>query len=78
MIFNTFFDYILNESELIFFLHTVKYFHFFLSITNNSINYQSFVCKKFNVYKYCCTPMDPHIWPSKSRTTSSNIHTAPM
>ncbi len=22
-----------------------------------------------------CTPMDPHIWPSKSRTTSSNIHT---
>ena len=20
--------------------------------------------------------MDPHIWPSKSRTTSSNIHTA--
>ena len=25
-----------------------------------------------------CTPMDPHIWPSKSRTTSSNIHTAVM
>ena len=25
-----------------------------------------------------CTPMDPHIWPSKSRTTSSNIHTAAM
>ena len=23
-----------------------------------------------------CTPMDPHIWPSKSRTTSSNIHMA--
>ena len=23
-----------------------------------------------------CTPMDPHIWPSKSRTTSSNIHSA--
>ena len=23
-----------------------------------------------------CTPMDPHIWPSKSRTTSWNIHTA--
>ena len=22
-----------------------------------------------------CTPMDPHIWPSKSRMTSSNIHT---
>ena len=25
-----------------------------------------------------CTPMDPHIWPGKSRTTSSNIHTAAM
>ena len=24
------------------------------------------------------TPMDPRIWPSKSRTTSSNIHTAAM
>ena len=23
-----------------------------------------------------CTPMDPHIWPSQSRTTSSNMHTA--
>ena len=26
----------------------------------------------------CCTPMSPHIWPSKSRTTSANIHTADM
>ena len=25
-----------------------------------------------------CTPMDPHIWPSKSRTTSLNIYTAAM
>ena len=24
------------------------------------------------------TPMDPYIWPSKGRTTSSNIHTADM
>ena len=24
------------------------------------------------------TPMDPHIWPSKSRTSSKNIHTAAM
>ena len=23
-----------------------------------------------------CTPMDPHIWPGKSRMTSSNIHSA--
>ena len=25
-----------------------------------------------------CTPMDPHIWPGKSRTTSTNIHSAAM
>ena len=25
-----------------------------------------------------CTPMDPHIWMCKSRTTSSNLHTAIM
>ena len=25
-----------------------------------------------------CTPMDPHIWPGKSRMTSSNIHSAAM
>ena len=25
-----------------------------------------------------CTPVDPRIWPIKSRTTSSNIHTAAM
>ena len=25
-----------------------------------------------------CTPMDRRIWPNKSRTTSSNIHTAAM
>ena len=25
-----------------------------------------------------CTPMGPHIWPSKSRTTSLNLHTASM
>ena len=25
-----------------------------------------------------CTHMDPHTWPSKSRTTSTNIHSAAM
>ena len=25
-----------------------------------------------------CTPVDPHIWMCKSRTTSTNIHTATM
>ena len=25
-----------------------------------------------------CTPMDPHIWPGKSRTTSSDINTAAL
>ena len=28
--------------------------------------------------KQGCTLMDPYIWPSKNRTTSSNIHTAAM
>ena len=28
--------------------------------------------KQGRAHKWC-TPMDPHIWPSKSRTTSSNI-----
>ena len=25
-----------------------------------------------------CTPVDPHIWMCKSRTTSTNLHTATM
>ena len=33
--------------------------------------------KKGRTHQWC-TPMDPCIWPSKSRTTSSNIHTAAM
>ena len=33
--------------------------------------------KQGRTHKWC-TPMDPRIWPSKSRTTSSNIHTAAM
>ena len=33
--------------------------------------------KQGRAHKWC-TPMDPHIWPDKSRTTSSNIHTAAM
>ena len=31
--------------------------------------------KQGRAHKWC-TPMDPRIWSSKSRTTSSNIHTA--
>ena len=31
--------------------------------------------KQGRAHKWC-TPMDPHIWPCKSRTTSSNLHTA--
>ena len=31
--------------------------------------------KQGRAHKWC-TPMDPRIWPSKSRTTSSNLHTA--
>ena len=31
--------------------------------------------KQGRAHKWC-TPMDPHIWPGKIRTTSSNIHSA--
>ena len=33
--------------------------------------------KQGRAHKWC-TPMDPHIWPGKSRTTNSNIHSAAM
>ena len=33
--------------------------------------------KQGRAHKWC-TPMDPHIWPCKSRTTSSNLHTAAL
>ena len=33
--------------------------------------------KQGRAHKWC-TPMDPHIWPRKSRTTSSNIHTVAL
>ena len=36
--------HVLNEPELFFFLHTVKWFHLFLSNMNNSISIKSFVC----------------------------------
>ena len=35
------------------FLPTVKWFHLFLSNTNNSIHYKSFVCACLKVFKYC-------------------------
>ena len=33
--------------------------------------------KQGRAHKWC-TPIDPQIWPSKSKTTSSNIHAAAM
>ena len=33
--------------------------------------------KQGRTHKWC-TPMDPHTWPCKSRTTSTNIHSAAM
>ena len=33
--------------------------------------------KQERAHKWC-TPMDPHIWPFKSRMTSSNIHTVAL
>ena len=44
---NTFSRYIFKRI-----LHTVKWFHLFLSNTNNSIYYKSFVCTQFNVFRY--------------------------
>ena len=41
-------------NELRSFFHTLKCFHLFLSNTNNSIYYESFVCTQFNFFKYCC------------------------
>ena len=40
-------------------------------------NYTRMLEKKGRAHKLC-TPMDPHIWPGKSRTTSSNTHSAAM
>ena len=42
----------LKETELIFY-QTIKWFHLFLSNTNNSTYYLSFVRTQFNVFKYC-------------------------
>ena len=42
----------LNESTLIL-LHAIRCFHLFLSNTNNSIYYSSFVCAQLNAFKYC-------------------------
>ena len=42
----------LNEPEFIC-LHTVKWFQVFLSNTNNSINYYSFISSQLNGSKYC-------------------------
>ena len=41
-----------NKPELIFF-HIVKWFQVFLSNTNNSIYYYTFVSTKLNGFKYC-------------------------
>ena len=49
-------------------------------ITNTSKTNQTrgtLLEKQGRAHKWC-TPMDFHIWPCKSRTTSSNLHTATM
>ena len=40
------------------------------SYTNQT--YKTLLEKQGQAHKWC-SPMDPHIWPGKSRTTSSNI-----
>ena len=44
---------------------------------SSSVLHVSLLEKQGRAHKWC-TPIDPHIWPGKSKTTSSNIHTAAM
>ena len=59
------------------------YIYIYIYIWIFLINYltnqtcKSLLVKQGRAHKWC-TPMGPHIWPSKSRTTSSNIHPAAM
>ena len=46
-----------------------------LSKTNQTC--RTLLEKQGRAHKWC-TPMDPVIWPNKSRTTSSNLHTAAL
>ena len=46
-------------------------------ITKTILTCRKLLEKQGRAHKWC-NPMDPHTWPSKSRTTSSNIHTAAM
>ena len=41
-----------NQPEFILF-RTIKWFHLFVLNKNNSVFYLLFVCKLFNVFKYC-------------------------
>ena len=44
---------------------------------NLTLTHRKQLEKQGQAHKWC-TPMDLRIWPSKSRTTSSNIHTVAM
>ena len=64
----------LSISERIF----MHMYHFARNVNKWKLIYQAYrklLEKQGRAHKWC-TPMDPRIWPSKSRTTSSNIHTA--
>ena len=45
---------------------------------SHTYNKTSKKCRKQGRTHKRCTLMDPHIWPCKSRTTSTNIHSAAM
>ena len=45
--------------------------------SKTNLTYRTLLEKQGRAHKRC-TPMDPHNWPSKSRTTSSNIHPVAM
>ena len=54
-----------------------KKLRFISSVRSDFHTCRSLLNKQGRAMKWC-TPMDPHIWPGKSKTTSSNIHSAAM
>ena len=67
--------------------YTNRCIQFYTSAPNKEINFFIFCCtivnmsgsleKQGRAHKQC-TPVDPHIWMCKSRTISTNLHTATM
>ena len=79
--FHSFFNSLARSRYLSLFSH-FTFFQFYSVVRRDSKvdNFADFLfccCWLLWAHKWC-TPMDPHIWPGKSRTTSTNIHSADM